>query len=113
MSFSGPPPIRNLPPSRKGSEGGQTPRILAFVFLGTDQTRPHVLNCPSCTITTKRCLLGARVADYTFVLFLSETLLTMVASVVLFGMLRRAHDIYKVSIEIQKLGAFALLALCK
>ena len=37
----------------------------------------------------------------------------MVASVVLFGMLRRAHDIYKVSIEIQKLGAFALLALCK
>lgn len=61
----------------------------------------------------KSSLLCNRVAYYTLVLFISDTLVTIGASFVLFGKLRKTNDIYKMSVEIRKLGAFALLALCK
>lgn len=43
-----------------------------------------------------------------FVVFLSDALLTLGASFVLFGKLRKTQDLIDMSLEIQRVGAFAL-----
>lgn len=48
-----------------------------------------------------------------FVVYVADTLLTIGACIVLYGKLRKTDDIYKMSTELQTVGALALLALGK
>eukprot|EP00752_Nemacystus_decipiens_P011670 g10357.t1 len=52
-----------------------------------------------------------RVTDQMFVVYLVDTLFTIGAIIVLFGKLRKTDDLYQMSTELQKVGAFAVLAL--
>lgn len=54
-----------------------------------------------------------RVASFMFVIFLLDTFAIIGASLALYGKLRRMNDIYSMSLEIQLVGAFALLSLGK
>ncbi|CAM9445951.1 unnamed protein product [Ectocarpus fasciculatus] len=51
----------------------------------------------------------ARVGSFMIILAIIESLITLGASLVLFGKLRRTNDVFEVSMEIQKVGACALL----
>ncbi|CAM9567058.1 unnamed protein product, partial [Ectocarpus sp. 12 AP-2014] len=50
-----------------------------------------------------------RVASFMVIVVKIESLITLGASLALFGKLQRTHDIFKVSLEIRKVGACALL----
>ena len=49
--------------------------------------------------------------DKGFVIYVADTLLTIGACLVLYGKLRKTDDIYRMSTELQRVGAVALLAL--
>ncbi|CAN0132889.1 unnamed protein product, partial [Ectocarpus sp. 6 AP-2014] len=51
----------------------------------------------------------ARVGSFMVIVAMIESLITLGASLVLFGKLRRTNDIFEVSLEIRKVGACALL----
>lgn len=53
--------------------------------------------------------LHHRVASFMVIVVKIESLITFGASLALFGKLQRTHDIFKVSLEIRKVGACALL----
>lgn len=63
------------------------------------------------TIALIRAFVRTRVIKFVNVIFISDMVLTLGASIVLFGKLRRTEDIFNMSLEIQRVGAFALVAL--
>lgn len=54
-----------------------------------------------------------RIPSKLFVVSLVDMLLTLGMCVVLVGKLRKTEDIFYVSTELQRVGAFALVALCE
>ncbi|CAB1100089.1 unnamed protein product [Ectocarpus sp. CCAP 1310/34] len=52
-----------------------------------------------------------RIAYFTLGVVVADTLLTLGASLVLFGKLRKTKDVFDMSLEIQKVGIFAMAAL--
>ncbi|CBN77106.1 hypothetical protein Esi_0036_0046 [Ectocarpus siliculosus] len=61
----------------------------------------------------KDLYFAVRVGSFMVIVAMIESLITLGASLVLFGKLRRTNDIFEVSLEIRKVGACALLTTVK